>query len=196
MAEGGAKGMLSADQAALYLLGKGKETDERLSHLKLQKLLYFAQCATLAETGEPLFTDPINAWKHGPVVKSVFKKYTGSGAKPLPRPKRDEIPCLDATTARRLDAVYAYFGQYSAWKLRNITHEESGWEANHKSGKPYSLNVMRDEYVARWQEKVRMSLMTYEEWDAFLNPPRPSQQALMVASSYMASRRPTVASGG
>ncbi|MDR1165980.1 MAG: DUF4065 domain-containing protein [Deltaproteobacteria bacterium] len=40
--------------------------------MKLQKLLYFAQGWHLAYFDFPLFEDPIEAWKYGPVVSSVY----------------------------------------------------------------------------------------------------------------------------
>ncbi len=42
------------------------------THLKLQKLLYFAYAEFLLRTGERLFKEPILAFKYGPVVESVF----------------------------------------------------------------------------------------------------------------------------
>ncbi|MDR1872805.1 MAG: DUF4065 domain-containing protein [Deltaproteobacteria bacterium] len=44
-----------------------------LTHLKIQKLLYFVQGFHLAFFDYPLFEDPIEAWKYGPVVKSVYR---------------------------------------------------------------------------------------------------------------------------
>jgi uncharacterized phage-associated protein len=181
--------MLNAEQVALYLLGKGRETDERLSHLKLQKLIYFAQCATLADTGQPLFNEPILAWAHGPVVRSVYNKYTGSGSRPLPRTKPDGIPCLNNETKRRIDGVYTYFGQYSAWKLRDLTHEEADWETLHKSRRPYDNETLRTTYRMRWQEKVFMSTMTQDEWEEFFTPSLPSPKALAAAAAYAAKRQ-------
>jgi uncharacterized phage-associated protein len=42
-----------------------------MSPLKLQSLLYFAQGWHLAVHGEPLFPEPILAWRLGPVVEEV-----------------------------------------------------------------------------------------------------------------------------
>jgi uncharacterized phage-associated protein len=49
-----------------------------LTHLMIQKLLYFAQGWHLANFDSPLFEDPIEAWTYGPVVESVYQvlKYT------------------------------------------------------------------------------------------------------------------------
>ncbi|HEU4452218.1 MAG TPA: type II toxin-antitoxin system antitoxin SocA domain-containing protein, partial [Longimicrobium sp.] len=41
-------------------------------------------------------------------------------------------------TKALLDEIYDVFGQYSAWKLRNMTHEEHPWKA------AYRENVNRE----------------------------------------------------
>ncbi|EQA5488631.1 Panacea domain-containing protein, partial [Listeria monocytogenes] len=38
------------------------------SEMKLQKLIYLAQRQSIALTGEILFQNDIQGWKHGPVV--------------------------------------------------------------------------------------------------------------------------------
>ncbi|MCA6080406.1 MAG: DUF4065 domain-containing protein [Endomicrobium sp.] len=46
-----------------------------ISHLKLQKLLFYCQAYHLSISGEPLFEDDILAWDYGPVVRSVYENY-------------------------------------------------------------------------------------------------------------------------
>ena len=48
------------------------EVYEKITHLKLQKLLYYAQGISLAIHDKPLFRENIVAWPHGPVVKEVY----------------------------------------------------------------------------------------------------------------------------
>lgn len=47
---------------------------EYITHLKLQKLLYFAQGCYSAMEGKPLFKEKIYAWAHGPVVSAIYPK--------------------------------------------------------------------------------------------------------------------------
>ncbi|NLJ71152.1 MAG: SocA family protein [Clostridiaceae bacterium] len=101
-----------------------QDTDE-ISNLKLQKLLYYAQGSYLALKGKPLFYDPIEAWKHGPVVKAVYKKYCDFGASGI---NRLEYYQLEDEEKEVLLKVYNRFGGYSAWGLRNLTHSETPWK--------------------------------------------------------------------
>ena len=105
------------------------EVYEGLTHLKLQKLLYYAQGISLAKYGNALFSDDIQAWEHGPVVKQVFDKFKDKG--------RDEIKLEDAPSSVEvankieldvhardvLNMAYDNFAIYTAWQLRNMTHE-------------------------------------------------------------------------
>lgn len=74
------------DIAKWFVNRAHKDVDENggeyVSHLKLQKMLYYAQGCYGALTGERLFDDKISHWEHGPVVGNVyheFKKYKDSG---------------------------------------------------------------------------------------------------------------------
>jgi uncharacterized phage-associated protein len=44
--------------------------DRQITNLKLQKLLYYTQAWYLAFTGQPLFSESIEAWVHGPFPRS------------------------------------------------------------------------------------------------------------------------------
>lgn len=48
-----------------------------ITHLKLQKILYYAQAVFLIKKGEGAFQEKILARKYGPVVQEVYDKYTG-----------------------------------------------------------------------------------------------------------------------
>lgn len=120
-------GKISANDVADYFLSKNDETaGELISNLKLQKLLYYAQGFHLAITGRPLFSEPIEAWTHGPVVPTVYHRFKSYGYNSLP--VAGQSPVFDAKTTDLLDEIYEVYGQFSAWKLRNMTHEEPPWK--------------------------------------------------------------------
>lgn len=108
------------------------EAGDSLSNLKLQKLMYYAQGFHLALLGEPLFDEPIEAWEHGPVVPSLYHKFKQYGAGPIP-PSGNGIDAAAYSGELRelLDEVFQVYGQYSASKLRNMTHAEPPWVEAH-----------------------------------------------------------------
>jgi uncharacterized phage-associated protein len=113
-----------------------EDAGESMTHLKLQKLLYYSQGFHLALSGgRPLFDDPILAWKHGPVVNIVWKEYKAYGSGPIPAIEGfDPAKCLSEDERSLLNDVWNAYGQFSAWKLRNMTHEEPPWRLAWETG--------------------------------------------------------------
>ena len=132
--------MFNATEVARWLLLRNNteqqqdECVESISNLKLQKLLYYAQGVHLAITGDKLFKDDIYAWKHGPVIPEVYeiyKKYKGNpieiGIEDSDYQLTKEVEA-DKEAADTLEFVFNEYGQYSAWGLRNKTHDEKPWK--------------------------------------------------------------------
>jgi len=121
--------MLSCDDAAKYFLAQASEdAGDLISNLKLQKLLYYAQGFHLALYDEPLFPEAIEAWTHGPVFPDLYRHYKKYGAGAIPYPEDIDFSIYDEETKSLLDEVYCVFGQFAAWKLRNMTQEEYPWK--------------------------------------------------------------------
>lgn len=120
--------MYAAETVAEYFLSLvDPEAGDAITNLTLQKLLYYAQGLHLALFDHPLFPDRIEAWMHGPVVPTVYHRYKTFGANPLPVSEDFDPNTLDSETQAFLNEVYEVYGQFSAWKLRNMTHTESPW---------------------------------------------------------------------
>lgn len=136
-------------EVANYFIWRVASTEElqgfgdNITNLKLQKLVYYAQGFCLAITDEPLFPDPIEAWMHGPVVPDLYFRYQPYGATPLATPDDFDPTRIDGETRQLLEDVFSVYGQYSAWGLRNLTHEEAPWKDT-PQGKVISTKRMRD----------------------------------------------------
>jgi len=121
--------MLKAIDVAKYFLSlTDEDAEDFTSNLKLQKLLYYAQGLHLALYDGPLFPELIEAWTHGPVVPQVYYTYKGNGSCAIPAPDDLDFSVYDEKTRELLDEIHNVFGQFSAWKLRNMTHEEPPWK--------------------------------------------------------------------
>lgn len=119
--------MLRAIEAAEYLIWLADKNEDRITNLKLQKLMYYAQGFSLAKLGHLLFDGQIVAWQHGPVVKEMYEYYKAYGSNPLPinpiHPRR-----YKEQEKEILDLIYGLYGQFSGWALRNMTHNEPLWQ--------------------------------------------------------------------
>jgi uncharacterized phage-associated protein len=118
---------------ANYILEVSREEDEDgeyelISHMKLQKLVYFCQGYSLALLGKPLFPETIEAWKHGPVCPKLYHLLKGYGSSPVTAIVDPDKIALDDQEKCLVRMVYGVYGQYSAARLRKITHEEGPWK--------------------------------------------------------------------
>ncbi|MDR1702000.1 MAG: DUF4065 domain-containing protein [Sporomusaceae bacterium] len=143
----------TASDIAKWLLRRNKaEMDfrdaEYMSHLKLQKLLYYAQGAYLAFYNQKLFQEDLLKWEHGPVVEAVYQEYKNWGSDGITEFSMPVESYLSAEE-ETLEIVYDNFGQYSAWKLRNMTHAERPWQYAKKDG-VISIKVIRDFFLEEY----------------------------------------------
>jgi uncharacterized phage-associated protein len=123
--------MLTCFDVAKYFLNLANCIDderELISNLKLQKLIYYAQGFSLAINDKPLFEEPIEAWQHGPVVSDLYHHCKEYGSEGIPCPIDFDLSKYSNDDIELLEEVYSVYGQFSAWKLRNMTHEEIPWK--------------------------------------------------------------------
>ena len=121
---------MQASDVAIHLISLVRpEEGDVITHLKLQKLLYYAQAYALTLLGQPLFAEPIVRWQHGPVVTAVYHEYKSVDSAPL-LPRKSQT-AMQITSEQRnvLESVLAVYGRYEASALRNMTHRESPWMA-------------------------------------------------------------------
>lgn len=128
----GGQVVYSALKIAKWFIAWATAEEADLSNLKLQKLLYYAQGHHVASRGEPLFTDGLRAWSHGPVVPAVYHQYKSFGSSDITLPDDDPFSWadIDPDTTQFLINVWETYGGYGAWRLRNMTHDESPWRRN------------------------------------------------------------------
>lgn len=114
------------DVANVLLRMTDKESGDVLTNLKLQKLAYYVQGFHLALYNKPLFDEKFVAWEHGPVVVSLYDKLKDFRASQvtIEEPINESITPEQESLIAEVNKVY---GQFSAWKLRDMTHSESPW---------------------------------------------------------------------
>jgi len=136
--------MAKAEAVAAYLVylaqvGEEGEPDP-LTHLRLQKLLYYVQGWSVALRGQPMFADAIEAWVYGPVVVPVYHQMKKFGARAFVIPDETNPPDFDATLTAAdqefIRGVWDEYKVYSALKLRDMTHHEEPWQNARKGYGP------------------------------------------------------------
>ncbi len=136
-----------------YIIEKlGEKKINDLTNLKLQKLLYFAYGVHLSLFNEKLFTDEIQAWKHGPVIPLIYTNFKNHGKNPIGSDVRAtilrdddsgeiETPRIDETNdenkAKSLFIACVSYGDKKAWDLVDILHhgDNSAWKKHYDQTK-------------------------------------------------------------
>ena len=72
---------------------------------------------------------------HGPVVREVWDMYKRFGSQVLPQPESRPATSLSEYQMNLMTSVYEAYGQFSPWKLRNLTHEEQPWKEAFSQGR-------------------------------------------------------------
>jgi len=120
---------LSALEIANYFLVLiDRDEGDSLTHLKLQKLIYFAQGTSLAFTGNLLFDEALKAWEHGPVSSSVYSYYKIFDKNSIPQPAEMDFDIYDITMKHLIHKVYSVYGEHSVSYLRNLSHGHTAWK--------------------------------------------------------------------
>lgn len=146
--------LTTADQVADFFLLYSKEHGDVMTNLKLQKLVYYAQAWYLALYGEALFDDELEAWVHGPVIYSVYSRFSHYRWDPIPF--IPEKPKLKPKVINHLKEIYEVFGGFSAFDLERMTHNEDPWN-NARVGLPIdqpSCNIISHQDMADYYSKL------------------------------------------
>lgn len=72
--------MISVISLANTIIKLAKKENINLSPMKLQKILYYIYKEYLTRYGTPLFSDRFEAWRYGPVIRSVYDEFKHYGA--------------------------------------------------------------------------------------------------------------------
>lgn len=115
------------DVASWFLCHIDREAGDSITHLKLQKLLYYAQAWSLALNKKTLFKEEFEAWAHGPVLPVIYDAYKENGFDALP--VRDCENSIEGEAEEVLNEVLRVYGERSAKYLEELTHTETPWLA-------------------------------------------------------------------
>lgn len=143
--------VLSGLDVANYILSRTKCT-----HLSLEKLVYLAYADYLCSHSERLFEDEIYAFRHGPVINSVYSMYKRSGydyVEPIKYDEENKFVSNDVKSAPAksrilfakngfdklcsIEKTIEKYGRYSAGELVDITHRDGSPWSCVDSSKPY-----------------------------------------------------------
>jgi len=161
---------MSAPTTALavanFLLTCAKAEEKPLTHLKLQKLIYFCYAWYAGNYEKELFSEDIEAWQYGPVIRKVYLEFVNCGSGPITELAEDLdvrngkmrliTPTVEGEALQNdLKEVWDRYKDKSAAWLVDASHSaQEPWglivEASGKAAKqPIPFKLIRDVYKAR-----------------------------------------------
>lgn len=129
-----------------------REAGDSITHLKLQKLLYYAQSWSLVTLKKSLFEEDFQAWAHGPVSPTIWETYKDYGFESIPICECEHN--LPEEVTLLLEDIKQVYGEKSAKYLEELTHSELPWKQTRgglsleqKSTIPISKDLLFDFYT-------------------------------------------------
>lgn len=131
---------MSAEAVANEFLELALQAKTPVTHMKLQKLVYFAHGWNLGLYGQALSGEPVQAWKWGPVFSSIYREFRDYKDQPIDRLARDielqngrvefyEPRLADHGSKELVQKVWQVYSRMTAIQLSNLTHEAgSPWD--------------------------------------------------------------------
>lgn len=129
--------------------------------IEIIKLVYIAHGWCLALLGKPLIFDQVEAWKHGPVISSLYHAFKRFGRRTIqgyaeykdtegkPGVVQDRI---GNDYLKILNSVYHAYSGFVGYELARITHEpNSPWDQVRKS----SSELIPNDLIKAEYENIR-----------------------------------------
>lgn len=128
--------------AARFFIAKNNKEKKGLTNKKLQKLLYYAQAWNLVFNKRKLFNNDIEAWIHGPAIRSIYRKYKVFGFGNIEeKVDEKELDKLTKGEIKVLNAVWEVYGKYDADYLELLAHSEDPWIKARNNLLPYQSST-------------------------------------------------------
>ena len=142
----------AAEAVANWFIQKAMEDSKPINHLKLQKIVYITHGWSLALLDRPLINEEAQAWKYGPVIKSLYhalKHYGRGGITELLSildVRNGDLVVVKPTTPQSdddvhelLERVWKVYGKATTGQLVEATHmDETPWKEFYQEG---NLNI-------------------------------------------------------
>lgn len=163
----------TADAVANHFL----QTDAgKITQLQLQKLCYISHGLYMAIHDKPLIGERVEAWKYGPVIRSLRNEFRNFGSLPITRLAtkparmkdgsiREDFPSLDKENHELagdakfvLNEVKRIYGHMSGPQLSTLTHQKgSPWYSIYEElhgGNPPPGEEIPNEVIKDYYKKL------------------------------------------
>ena len=156
---------------ANFVIDLGIHSNQPVTNLKLQKILFFLQGYSLHEYGRKLIDGNFSKWKYGPVEEEVYFNYKENGSSTINsmsatvttsetggvihRPiKLSGNSFEDKEVFQKLTNFTEKLLEKDAWELVDLTHQHASWINYKKEIYCYDANDYTDEEIKKCYEDM------------------------------------------
>lgn len=147
--------MYSPLQIADKFIELGIASGTPITQMQAQKLTYIAHGCALGHRGEGILSDPVCAWRYGPVLPALYHALKHHGSAPI-RTQIPQLPFYNAASIQDeyvnglINSVFRTYGRYDASVLSEFTHREgTPWRKTYDAGKSIIDNKIIEDYYKR-----------------------------------------------
>ncbi len=133
---------------ANYFIKKHKNTNNQITNMQLQKLVYFTNGIYMHYEGYPLIKEKIQAWKYGPVIPELYDELKNFGSNAVNKIiQNDNSKEISEEMIPLLESIDRIFGTMDAWELSDISHiKEGAWDKAKKLGDYLENEDIKEEF--------------------------------------------------
>lgn len=137
--------------AAEQILWLRRETETTPMHVL--KLVYISHGWMLGLYGRSLINEPAEAWRYGPVVPSVYRRYKSFRGDPITAEPVDRSDAFDDEQRDVVKQVHEVYGDFTALQLSALTHKPgTPWDITYRE---YGVGVIiRNELIRDYYERL------------------------------------------
>lgn len=160
--------MYSVLDIARYIINYCNDKKMSITHLKLQKILYFVQANFLINGhDEGCFKEDIEAWDFGPVVREVYNEFKCYGNSNIPEIEKyidfsngiwnAEMISVNSEIIKEsdkelIDDIVNQCKNFTASELVEITHSQTPWVDTFNEGEGRNEVISRESIKEFFEE--------------------------------------------
>ncbi|MEN4768983.1 Panacea domain-containing protein [Duffyella gerundensis] len=132
----------------------GLANNTPITQMQAQKLTYIAHGVSLGHRGAGILSDPVCAWRYGPVMPSLYHALKHYGKTPICQPV-DMTNASSSNNDQYLNGlvrnVFDTYGKYNAETLSEFTHRSgTPWYQTYHAGN----TIISDELIKNYYQRL------------------------------------------
>ena len=149
-------GKIKIQELSFFYVYHAMINEVEITHLKLQKILYYTQAYHLVYFNKhTIFDDIPEAWVNGPVYRIIYDSFKHLGVRsPLSYKEDAELKiearyeqlknnleaCLTKEQVLFINSIFNHFGTMTSEKLVYLTHKEKPWNEAREGIGPFDYS--------------------------------------------------------